>query len=875
MYTSFFGVRNQSREHELARRFIGAVATIAACLCPTLAFGQTNSTWNGGTGNWSNALNWNDGVPNGNYNALITPAGSSVALDINATIVDLTLGPTTSLEIGSGNTLTCQDLQTDPANPSQLNVNGGSLVVNGSFSNGYLNVTRINTGSSVTVNGVLNNGGSIQLSQSTMTVNGNVTTPLSEDTPLLSVANGSILNIQGTYTQESSISNDFSINGDSSVHISGDLNNIGDNVGSVSVAGGSVLNIQGSYKQGGFSDHELSIGGESSVYIAGSLNSSGGDGGPTSVSVTGGSTLKVEGNLDNSSSSAYYASNVTISGGSALTAGSFTNEAGSHFIVGDGLTPGSVANIGMLVNDGAIVLYNNGTTLSVSGVMTNDGTITIGKVGTPGSSVPNELVLGASSVNSGTITLSGSDSHIADSIITGATASVVLTNEKIIQGGGSLGDGSMGLINNSTGRILANSATPLNIDVSSAGFQNDGTLQVSKADTLIITGATNSFLNFDSSTGTLTGGTYLVTGTLQFDNANIVTNAASITLSGTTSSIEDQHGNDALANFATNASAGTFILGSDRNFTTFGAFSNAGKLTISTGSTFTVGGANSFTQTAGTTIVSGSVAVASPGGANVSGGAVFGTGRITGNIDLTGGLLSPGAASKKAGELTVSGAYTQSGAGAFDADLGGTTAGTQYDVLDITSTATLGGVLNVDLISGFKPTVGETFDIMDYSSETGTFTTLNLPKLTGGDTWSISYNPTDVVLTVDAPAAAQGAVSASPAKRVSRRLTPDAQASTQQPAAILSRVTCFAARLLGLTSCGRESIPSYANHADLHFASVAAGSGTPHNNVMVTTRSISARGGDSHEASATATAMTRLYVCAYLPPSIVHTMGCD
>ena len=73
--------------------------------------------------------------------------------------------------------------------------------------------------------------------------------------------------------------------------------------------------------------------------------------------------------------------------------------------------------------------------------------------------------------------------------------------------------------------------------------------------------------------------------------------------------------------------------------------------------------------------------------------------------------------------------------------------------------ASLGGTLNVDLISGFKPTVGETFDIIDYTSETGTFTTLNLPKLTGGDTWSITYNATDVVLTVDGPDAKNGTAS--------------------------------------------------------------------------------------------------------------------
>jgi len=597
------------------------------------------------------------------------------------------------------------------------------------------------------------------------------------------------------------------------------------------------------------------------------------------------------------------------------------------------------------------------------------------------------LIIGAPSVNSGLISLYGT--------ITGATSGVVLTNDKLIVGGGNIGSGSMGLVNNKTGEITADlKSTPLTIQASSAGFQNNGTIHVIAGSILTIAGTANSFLNFNSSTGTLTGGTYLVagtlefaagadgivtndatieltsgtaailntsesnasalsgfttiwikgvfmvtsgnftdtneftndgtltvgsggkldastgmtnfssatntltggiynvTGTLEFAGANIVANAANITLTGTKSAIEDQNGNNALANFAANASAGSFTLASDRNFTTFGGFSNAGKLTISKGSTFTIGGTGNYAQTGGATAITGTLSVPSnynqsggttnvtgilntTGGANVTGGSVFGIGTITGNIDLTGGLLSPGAATKKAGELTVKGTYAQSGAGAFDVDLGGTKAGTQYDVLDITSTATLGGVLNVDLISGFKPTVGETFDVMDYTSETGTFTTLNLPKLTGGDTWSISYNATDAVLTVDAPAAAQGSVSASPAKRVSRGLTAGTPASTQQPAAILSRVNCFAARLMGLTSCGTESIASGANRGEHQLAPASAGSGAAHNNVMVTTRSISTAGRASQEPSAAGTAMARLYVCAHMPSSVAHTMGCN
>jgi hypothetical protein len=45
---------------------------------------------------------------------------------------------------------------------------------------------------------------------------------------------------------------------------------------------------------------------------------------------------------------------------------------------------------------------------------------------------------------------------------------------------------------------------------------------------------------------------------------------------------------------------------------------------------------------------------------------------------------------------------------------------------------------------------------------------------------------------------------------------------------------------------------------------------------MVATRSISsARGGASNEPSASASAMARLYVCAYLPSSVARTMGCS
>jgi hypothetical protein len=61
--------------------------------------------------------------------------------------------------------------------------------------------------------------------------------------------------------------------------------------------------------------------------------------------------------------------------------------------------------------------------------------------------------------------------------------------------------------------------------------------------------------------------------------------------------------------------------------------------------------------------------------------------------------------------------------------------------------ATLGGTLNVSLINGFMPSIGDSFTILTHQSGSGTFDTVNLPALAAG-TWEITYNATSVVLTV-------------------------------------------------------------------------------------------------------------------------------
>jgi hypothetical protein len=142
------------------------------------------------------------------------------------------------------------------------------------------------------------------------------------------------------------------------------------------------------------------------------------------------------------------------------------------------------------------------------------------------------------------------------------------------------------------------------------------------------------------------------------------------------------------------------------------------------------------------------------------------------------------------------------------------------------------------------------FDILNFVSETGTFTTLNLPTLTGGDTGSVSYNATDLVITVEGPAVSRAQLL--PLQRIEypERSGDRSTASTHEPTAILLRVTCLAAAMIGSASCGEKASVVTASHrGDLHEdASVRIGPASVHNNVMVATRSISSgRGSASHE----------------------------
>jgi hypothetical protein len=113
----------------------------------------------------------------------------------------------------------------------------------------------------------------------------------------------------------------------------------------------------------------------------------------------------------------------------------------------------------------------------------------------------------------------------------------------------------------------------------SVRFSNSGTINANEG-TLTTSGP---FTNYDAGTDTLTGGTYNVTSTFRFNNADINTNRASVTLNGPASQIVDQGGTNALADFSLNDTGGFFGIVNNRNFTTTAAFTNRGDVQIGGG----------------------------------------------------------------------------------------------------------------------------------------------------------------------------------------------------------------------------------------------------------------------------------------------------
>ncbi|XAM00624.1 PEP-CTERM sorting domain-containing protein [Phycisphaeraceae bacterium D3-23] len=173
----------------------------------------------------------------------------------------------------------------------------------------------------------------------------------------------------------------------------------------------------------------------------------------------------------------------------------------------------------------------------------------------------------------------------------------------------------------------------------------------------------------------------------------------------------------------------------------FGDIDNTGSIVLSGGSNTTF--YDDVTNNGG-------IVVAAAGNATSTAvffGDVSGAGSITGggNVFLHGDLRpgnSPAAVHHDAHLFLMATATTQ-------IELGGTTPGSQHDQINNLKSTTLGGTLDIQLINGFDPAQGETFDIFNLATSSGTFADILLPLLDSGLGWHLGKLYTDGELHVE------------------------------------------------------------------------------------------------------------------------------
>jgi hypothetical protein len=634
-----------------------------------------------------------------------------------------TVNPTVQLTAGTvinGGTLNT----TTVGSNSGIIEGTGAVTLNGIANTGTY---AVEAGTTTTLEGTDTNSGSITLTGSTLSI-GNSVTLDGKGTVVLSNSSSNLITgavagltlttantIEGSGTiSKLGIVNTGTIEANQSTALlilpsSAGLNNegtlsvsAGDTMQVGTATGGALLNFSGTTLTGGTYtvDGTLKFGASGTSVVTDAAN----------ITLTGAGAKILD----------FAAQNVLTDLATITSAGSFTIGSGANF-----------TTAGNFTNDGRLTA-NTGSTFTVTGTLSNfdsttdtltGGTYTVGgKLEFAGADVVKDAA---------NITMNGTGE-----IVNSTSSTNGLANLTTIMASGSL-----------TLATRANFTTVGNLT-------DNGKLTVNSGSTLTVTG---NLTNFNSSTDTLASGTYTVGGTLEFTGANIVTNAANLTLSGSAAKILGGSANG-LADFENNT--GSFTLTADANFTTAvnsGTFTNSGTITVTKGSTLENGG-DSYVQSAGTTTVDGTFA-AVDSGINITGGSILGAGTLTANVTVGGSGTAPTISagdSGKAGLLLITGTYTQLSTGTMNSFIGGTTVGTQYSQLQVDGTATLAGTLTVKLASGFTPTVGSTFTVLTAGTVTGTFSNSTI-AINSSEHFNVSYTSTGVVLTVASGAAAEPA----------------------------------------------------------------------------------------------------------------------
>jgi len=401
-------------------------------------------------------------------------------------------------------------------------------------------------------------------------------------------------------------------------------------------------------------------------------------------------------------------------------------------------TPSSVPNNGGgTTYNVAIAALNSAVSLDVS-------TVTINNVSLAASTSLTINLGNSLSLVSGTSTNNGT--------IENSNAHLINNSNSLFMNFGTLNNSGSGaqLINYGT---LSNSGTITTIgNFDSYGtLANSGTFFVSDGLTNIHAGGT---LN---NTGTVRNGWNMGNnGTINNMSNSTFNNSFALDNTGTINNMSASSFSNgfSLTNEGTinNGSGATFtnsqLFSNSGTFNNNGLFTNSGQVTITSTGVFNT--STNYTQTAGSTQVNGTLATTNGAMIDIQGGTLSGNGTINSNLVMSGTLIAgtPG----NPLQLNINGDYTQTGSGTFIVGVSSTGNG----MLNVSGAVVLdpGALLDIQLADGFDPQNGTSYFILDYGSETGTFTIGDPFFNNGTQQWVISSyaggDGNNIVLTAEA-----------------------------------------------------------------------------------------------------------------------------
>jgi hypothetical protein len=385
---------------------------------------------------------------------------------------------------------------------------------------------------------------------------------------------------------------------------------------------------------------------------------------------------------------------------------------------------------------GQLLDLNGGGTFTNNGLMRAQG----------GGTLVLDGSTGATFINNATIrSENGSDVSILNSKIVGGTLDNTGSSGTLTLNGGTLRDVTI-----AAGSTVTTGAT--RIGTIENMLINHGTLapaslqHIAVASNTILSGggvialaAANSDIYATGGNLTLTNSDNILRGTGQIgvNGLNLLNQANGIIQADVSGQPLDLNGGGTFTNngLMRAQNGGTLSFSGSGTFT-----NNGGTLQALEGTTISGVGGLTFVQTSGTIDLAGGN-MNFPSGVDLNGGQLIGNGTFTGPIRNNGGIVGPG---HSPGKITVNGDYTQGANGTLNIEIGGAAAGTGYDQLQVSGTAALGGTLNLSLINGFRPAVGDVFPFILPGSFTGAFSTINTTGFTG----QVNYSASAITITI-------------------------------------------------------------------------------------------------------------------------------